>query len=412
MKKKDAKTKPSAENKTIKENDEGLSKNKRKDGSADIEAMAKEIPEDEIWTYRVPGLSAPRIHEDYSKAKSKKIIFVAVIIVAISLSIYFSVRAVQSDPFKFKQNDSGYTLTKFTNTGYITKLNIGYVTDVEYFKDVNDPKKNYKIIEDKSKKVTAIDEYAFNCDEKITTINIGASVTDIKPMAFYSCYALKNFTVDKNNPKYTDIDGVLYTKDGKELVCMPIDYDSYLREKNGYKEALTPDDSGYDVYKKKCATYVVPETVEEIGPLSCNYNEMVSIYLPSGLKNIDTLAFFKAVSLEKISTYEGSADKMTKVYLSLPEGLEEIGSDAFSYDQALDYMFIPKNVKKIGHHAFWETAYKQDGNILGINEMNVERSESEFGSVETGDQWIPKFDSGLFRKNIPINYSSERKNGS
>ena len=56
MKKKDAKTKPSAENKTIKENDEGLSKNKRKDGSADIEAMAKEIPEDEIWTYRVPGL--------------------------------------------------------------------------------------------------------------------------------------------------------------------------------------------------------------------------------------------------------------------------------------------------------------------------------------------------------------------
>lgn len=38
------------------------------------------------------------------------------------------------------------------------------------------------------------------------------------------------FVVDKNNPYYTAIDGVLFSKDGKELICCPCSYmkDNYV----------------------------------------------------------------------------------------------------------------------------------------------------------------------------------------
>ena len=44
-----------------------------------------DIPEDEIWTYQVPGLAAPHINKPYKYYNLKKAIFVIVIIVAVSL---------------------------------------------------------------------------------------------------------------------------------------------------------------------------------------------------------------------------------------------------------------------------------------------------------------------------------------
>ena len=50
-----------------------------------------DIPEDEIWTYQVPGLAAPHVNKPYKYYNLKKAIFVIVIIVAVSLSMLFSV---------------------------------------------------------------------------------------------------------------------------------------------------------------------------------------------------------------------------------------------------------------------------------------------------------------------------------
>ena len=38
-----------------------------------------DIPEDEIWTYQVPGLAAPHINKPYKYYNLKKFIFVIVI---------------------------------------------------------------------------------------------------------------------------------------------------------------------------------------------------------------------------------------------------------------------------------------------------------------------------------------------
>ena len=95
--------------------------------------------------------------------------------------------------------------------------------------------------------------------------------------------------------------------------------------------------------------------------------------------------------------------------IKLPSNLEKIGERAFS-KSSLWVVKIPASVKEIGHHAFWDTCYKEDGNVVGVNVMNVAVDEDAFKSdVETGDEWRPQYDFLLFKKSIDINYSAERQ---
>ena len=66
-----------------------------------------DIPEDEIWTYQVEGLAAPHINKPHKYYLLKKLIFVLVIIVAVSLSIYFSILALQNDTFEYNETKQG-----------------------------------------------------------------------------------------------------------------------------------------------------------------------------------------------------------------------------------------------------------------------------------------------------------------
>lgn len=392
------------------------------------EPIHLDIPEDEIWTYRVEGLAAPHINKPYKHFGLKKVIFTIVIIIAVSISCYFSVRTVQKDTFEYEQTETGYELSKFSNTGYITTLDIDFMSDIEYDSENADVNTNFKIIKDETKKITSVGAYALNCDEKITVINIGPDVEYIEPKAFYSCWALREIRVDENNPNYCDIEGVLYSKDMKTLVCRPCDHDTYLAEKyghavydeNGYRVEPAEDSENYEQYVKDVLTYVVPSSVETVGELSFNYANMKAVYLPEGLKTIETLGFFEIPLLESVKSYKSDSvtdthftgeEALGEVYASLPDGLEYIGSDAFSYNQALTYVFIPKSVTYIGHHAFWDTVYKDGGELKGVTEINVEASEDEFKEIHTGDSWRPQYDYMLFKKSVNVNYSLQRTEG-
>lgn len=390
------------------------------------EPIHLDIPEDEIWTYRVEGLAAPHINKPYKHFGLKKAVFAVVIIIAVSISCYFSVRTVQKDTFEYEQTEIGYELSKFSNTGYITSLDIDYVSNVEYDRENADVNSNFEIVKDETKKVTSVGAYALNCDEKVKIINIGAEVDFVDPKAFYSCWALQQIEVDENNPNYCDVEGVLFSKDMKTLVCRPCDHDTYLAEKYGHAKydenvfRIEPvaEDANYEQYVKDVLTYVVPSTVETVGQLSFNYANMKTVYLPEGLKTIETLGFFEIPLLANIYSYKSKTEiadthftdesALGEVYISLPEGLEYIGSDAFSYNQTLDYMYIPESVTYIGHHAFWDTCYKEGDEILGVNEISVALSEEEFDNVKKGDNWRPQYDFLLFKKSIGLVYGAER----
>lgn len=387
-----------------------------------------DIPDDEIWTYRVEGLAAPHINKPYKHYGLKKFIFAITIIIAVSLSCYFSVRTVQSETFEYESlSDGSYMFSKFSNTGFIKEVDIDYVSELVYDDNNPDVNTNFSFNKDISKVITEVREYTFNCDEKVQVINIGKDVLKIDGKAFYSCWALQRIEVDENNPNYCDVDGVLYNKDKTELICYPCDHDTYLVNKYGYEDSLDengnwvePQDDEFAAYEKDVMTYVVPSSVTTIGELAFNYAHMAYVYVPEGLKTIETLGFFEIPRLKELYSYKSDSvtdthlsdvKELGDVYRSLPEGLEYIGSDAFSYNQSMTYIYIPSSVTYIGHHAFWDTVYenKETGELAGVTVLNAALSEDDFNKIELGDQWRPQYNFLLFKKSIDVNYSAKRE---
>ena len=382
-----------------------------------------DIPDDEIWTYQIEGLQAPHINQPFKNAKRNKIIVVIVLIIAIGCSIYLSVRAVHSDTYKYKDlGDGTYELVKFSNPGDITDITIDYVVDPETGE------------KDTSKPISVINEYAFNCDEILNSISFGKDVKEIDGKSIYSCWWVQNVWIDDENPYYCDLDGVIYTKDLTEVVFYPNDHDKYLRAKLGYDNLL--DDQGqpmeelwgtterYDEaflaeYNKQIRTYVIPSTVTKIGQLAFDYSNITDLYIPEGVKTMETMAVFKNTVLLNVYSYTTdepikdvtykAIDSMSTVYNSLPEGLEYIGSDCFYYCRGLSYMYLPKSVTYIGHHAFWDAVYEENDELKGVTQINTGATEEEFSSVETGDQWRPQYDYKLFKKSVDVNYGAERE---
>ncbi len=420
-------------------------KKEKRDEVHEEEEIKLYIPDDEIWDYQVEGLAKPHINKPYSHYTLKKIVFTVVIVIAVALSVFFSVRTIQKETFEYKEASVGYEFTKFSNTGVITELEIDYVSSVKYDTENPDPETNFSIVKDKTKPITEVGPYTLNCDEKVKTIYIGAGVEKIDPKAFYSCWALREIKVDENNPNYCDIEGVLYSKDKSVIICRPTDHDTYLAEKYGYavydknNYRIEPNEEGfpisdkeikpfpagktYDDYVKDVLTYVVPSSVKTVGELSFNYANMKNVYLPEGLEKIETLGFFEIPLLENVYTYKTGEEvtsphlddvkALGEIYISLPEGLTYIGSDAFSYNQAMNYIYIPDTVTFIGHHAFWDTVYKDkdSGELKGVTVINTPLSEDEFKQkVEVGDNWKPQYDYMLFKKSIDTNYGATREN--
>lgn len=419
--------------KANKPNDDFLTQ-EAKEEQATAEEYTIDIPEDEIWTYQIEGLQAPHINMPFKNAKIKKIVVVIVLLIAIGTSIFLSVRAVHNDTYKYKELEDGtYELVKYTNPGDVKEITIDYVVDLETGE------------KDTSKPISVINEYAFNCDEILNSISFGKDVKSIDGKSIYSCWWVQNVWIDDANPYYCDLDGVIYTKDLTEVVFYPNDHDKYLRLQNGYayidekgeQHSNLVDDDGNEMeelwgttqtydeeyfaeYNKLIRTYVIPSTVTKIGELAFAYSNITDLYIPEGVKTMESMAVFKNTVLLNIYSYTADSvisdvsykavDSMKSVYNSLPEGLEYIGSDCFYYTRGVSYVYIPSTVTYIGHHAFWDAVYKEGGELKGVAEIDVAADEETFKqNCKTGDQWRPQYDYMLFKKSVNLNYSAERK---
>ena len=383
-----------------------------------------DIPEDEIWTYKIDGLAEPHINKPFTNFTAKKIVFTVLLVIAVALSMYFSVRVVSRVPFEYNDLGNGtYEFTKFNNTGYIGHLDIDYAIEIVYDEENADPETNFTLQKDESKPISKIPQFCFNCDEKVETIYIGKDVKEIDGKAFFTCKTLKNFIVDEENEYYCDIDGVLYTKDKKQIICYPMNHPQYLREKFGYNDTIWADNENNlefrARYEADVLTYVLPSTVEVIGELAFYDLPIAALYMPEGLKRIETMAITRNWWMTDIYSYESSTAeegetgysaiaKLSGVYKSLPDGLEYIGSDAMSYNRTCQHLRIPSSVKYIGHHAFWDCVEKIDGNLSGYTVINVSMTEEEFDAIEVGNNWLPQYDSGLLDKNVEVIFGAEK----
>ena len=387
---------------TVEDNKDDFLTQEAKEMEEQAPEYTLDIPDDEIWTYRIEGLQEPKIGYSYANAKGLKTIVVLVILVAITLSIFFSVRALKTTEYKFTEVESGYELTLYTNPGSVRDITIDYYID----KDGN---------KDKTKPITEIHDYAFNCDGAVERIYIGKDVQKLDGKSFYSCWNIQYVEIDDENPYYCDIDGVVYTKDMSKLIFYPTDYDRTLRIKEGYAHlsweceacgrkydpekgdeemGIAPgtlptefpedfhcpgndgkpcnsknneyykayhselldengnemwelwgttdkyDEAFFNEYNLKTRTYIVPSTVTEIGQLAFAYSNITDLYIPEGVKVIGNQAIFKDEELRHIYSYKADSPVTGTFYDVLPQ-LTTV------------YNSLPEGLETIGSDAFY-----------------------------------------------------------
>jgi hypothetical protein len=106
------------------------------------------------------------------------------------------------------------TSLKFTSYGNGTCA----VSGIGNYPDV------YVIIPQKSPEgdvVTAIDDRAFYDNTSIKAVQIPSTVMSVGKMAFGNCSSLIYISVDSENKMFTDVNGILYSKDKTKLYVFP-----------------------------------------------------------------------------------------------------------------------------------------------------------------------------------------------
>ena len=207
--------------------------------------------------------------------------------------------------------------------------------------------------------LTSIGANAF--DECINLINIELpeGVTKIGNEAFSGCLSLTSIKVDINNEYYMDDNGVLYTKDGKQLLQYPP-----KKEDTSYKVLETVTSIGSNAFYR-CSNLTNIELPEGVTSIrneafrACTSLEKIN--LPEGITTIETLTFYDCRSLTNIELPKGvtsiengafwSCRNLTNI--KIPEGVTYIAENTFNDCRKLTNIEIPKGVTSIGKSAFF-----------------------------------------------------------
>ena len=160
--------------------------------------------------------------------------------------------------------------------------------------------------------VISIASYALNYCTSLTNITIGEGVTTIAYDAFKYGSGLTTIAVDRLNPVYSSLAGVLFDKSQTILIQYP---------------------------QGKGGSYTIPKGVATIGDGAfSDCPSLAGVIIPNGVTRMGDGAFSSCTSLTNATI----ADSVTN-----------IGSGAFSYCSSLTSVTIPYSVTSIGDDAFY-----------------------------------------------------------
>ncbi|MBR3928342.1 MAG: leucine-rich repeat domain-containing protein [Clostridia bacterium] len=159
--------------------------------------------------------------------------------------------------------------------------------------------------------IVFIGDYAFERCKTLVSINIPEGVSDIGNNPFRDCKELTRINVSPESMYYATIDGVLFSKKNKELICYP--------------------------YTNKNKSYEIPYGIISIGDSAFDSNVFYKITIPDTVTNIGKCAF---EFCNLITTVE------------IPDSVTNIGDYAFYDCYALSSVYIPDSVTNIGENAF------------------------------------------------------------
>ncbi|MDD4822410.1 MAG: leucine-rich repeat domain-containing protein [Bacteroidales bacterium] len=182
-------------------------------------------------------------------------------------------------------------------------------------------------------KLTFLGNGAFS-NTAIPTITIPMSLTTIEGGAFGAALDLAQFVVPAEHPRYSTLDGVLFTKNQDTILAYPnAKGSSYI-----IPSSVTTIGPYAFIWSRDMTSITIPSSVETIcrGAFqSCN--GVTSIQIPASVKTIEEQAFYACCYIES---------------WVLPEGLQTIGKNAFNWNFSMTSLTIPSTVTSIGDGAF------------------------------------------------------------
>ena len=173
--------------------------------------------------------------------------------------------------------------------------------------------------------------YAF-AYSKVESVKVLGN-TAFERYVFKGCKNFREFIVLDGNQTYKTIDGDLYSKDGKILVCM-------AKTKNFLE---------------------IPYGVEIIGKWACACSGISKIFFPKTVNLIDEYAFYNCCNIKKLSipgniktikecAFSGEWGHTSLTELEIGEGVEVIEKDAIRGN--FKSVVLPNSIKFIGNCAF------------------------------------------------------------
>ena len=190
----------------------------------------------------------------------------------------------------------------------------------------------------------------------LTSVTLPSNLTTITVGLFSYCSELKEITIPD---KVTSIDGYAFSCCSLESITLP----------NSVKSI---DD--YAFFISGIESLVIPDSVKNIS-LTSTYN-LKDLTIGGGIKKISYNDIHDCTSLEK---------------LTLREGIESIGSCAFTTQPNLKYVVIPKSVTSIGERAFGFEVYYLDGKKENYSYRYVEGFKLGVYAGTAGEEYAKTF---------------------
>ena len=210
--------------------------------------------------------------------------------------------------------------------------------------------------------------------ENASSCTINKSTKIVADGAFISSYpTIESISADENNEYFTVIDGILFDKDCKKLICYPAG--------------------------KTSATYTIPDGVTSIGEFAFSWcKSLESVAIPDSVTYIGQQAFLYCTSLENITIpdsvtsigYGAFSDCTSLKSITIPDSVTYIGQQAFSYCTSLENITIPDSVTYIGDYAF--------SNCTSLERVYYTGNEEDWEKLVEG------INSGLEDIDIVYNY--------